>query len=111
MDFNWTFRNYYNWLFQQEFQMSNPKLSNLKIIPGNYKFVVQSPFGNNHPFENKKDSFQINICKQYNHLWWLIQCISGEICKYYSRFPKYKNELTLDKFVKLTETTFEIILK
>ncbi len=105
LDIIWTFSNYLPWLCEQEFQILNPNLTNLKIISNSYKFVIEFPFALG------KDSFRILISEPYSQLWWLMNSIDKKIQEYSKHFPKFDNKLVLDKFVKINETTFEIVLK
>ena len=102
---NWAFSNYLPWLCEQEFRILNPNLIDLKIIPNSYKFIIEFPFALG------KDSFRILISEPYTHLWWLMNCIDKKIQEYSKHFPKFDNKLVLDKFIKIDDTTFEIILK
>ena len=77
----------------------------MKIIPNSYKFIIEFPFALG------KDSFRILICESYTQLWWLMNSIDKKIQEYSKHFPKFDNKLVLDKFVKINETTFEIVLK
>ncbi len=105
LDINWTFSNYLPWLCEQKFRTLNSELIDLKIIPNSYKFIIEFPFALG------KDSFRILISESYQQLWWLMNCIDKKIQEYSKHFPKFDNKLVFDKFVKINNTTFEIILK